>query len=170
MATSAHPRPHPHPKGTATMSASKGTTTNTYTPICCAMPRVPSRMGWGPDVRVGLSATVIGSSPSKGYLPTPVYRQSESHDTADRSKIEPEECVLHHFRQSGVDPVLARGHLLGAQAERHGLDHRLDQRGRLRAHDVRAEQLPGGPVGDQLAEAVLVRHRPAVGHVGVILG
>ena len=41
------------------MSASKGTTTNTYTPICCAMPRVPSRMGWGPDVRVGLSATVI---------------------------------------------------------------------------------------------------------------
>ena len=55
------------------------------------------------------------------------------------------------------------------QAELHGLDQRLDQRGRLRAHQVRAEQPPGALLGDDLAEAGGVLHRPAERDVADVL-
>src|ERR1700712_3940814 len=46
--TSVQPRPQPQANGMARMTASSGTNENPYTAIWAAIPRSPSRIGFGP--------------------------------------------------------------------------------------------------------------------------
>ena len=68
-----------------------------------------------------------------------------------------------------MDPVLPAGEPGHRDAEGHRLDEDLDEARGLRAHDVRAEQQAGVAVGDELAAAEPVLHRPSVGHVAELL-
>ena len=76
---------------------------------------------------------------------------------------EAEQGVLHDLRERGMDPVLPAGHGGGVEAGRHGLDERLDEGGRLRSDHVRAQNLAGDAVGDDLGDARGVFEGPAVG-------
>src|SRR5215218_2722213 len=57
-----------------------------------------------------------------------------------KSESERQQRVLDDLGQCRVDPVLAPHHLRYRHPEAHRLDQRLDQRGRLVAHEVRADQ------------------------------
>src|SRR5215218_11481895 len=99
----------------AAIRASSGTITNTYTAICGAMPRRPSRIGLAPAGRVGLSATVMGT-------PHDVGRKGHLTSLVFTLQIQLEQRVLDDLGQCGMDPVLLGGHLPCTEVERHRLD------------------------------------------------
>ena len=70
-----------------------------------------------------------------------------------RSPHSPSRAFSTTSLQRRVDVPDVAGHLVDGLAEAHALDQRLDQRRRLRADEVGAEQQAGLGVGDQLAEA-----------------
>src|SRR5699024_7254809 len=115
--------------------------------------------------------------------PTFTYRYHDQVTTIDPTEyvlasaseaavreVETEKRVLDDLRHRRVDPVLATSQSRHRDLELHRLDEDLDERRRVGAHDVRAQEQAGGPVGDELAAAHRILHRPAVGHIAVFLG
>ena len=165
--------PSPRRSGTAAMQREQGDHHEHVDPdlLRDAAPAVEDRAG-GP----GRACRALGNghrvlSEVRVTLLTPVYRQSEhARRSSERSKIEPEEGVLHHFRQPGVDPVLARrpspwrpgrttwpGSAAGSPSTACG------------PMMCAPSSLPVPRSAMQLAEAGGVLHRPAVGDVAVVL-
>ena len=77
-----------------------------------------------------------------GFVGQPALTSVPPGRRPGRLAAQRQQRVLDHLRQRGMDPVLTPGHVLAGQAEAHRLDQRLDQRRRLMAHDVCAENLP----------------------------
>ena len=69
-----------------------------------------------------------------------------------------------------MNPVLTAGQGAGILVEAHGLNQRLDEHGGFLTHQVRTEQLAVVLARDELAQANLIFHGPAVGGIAEVLG
>src|SRR4051795_6282537 len=84
------------------------------------------------------------------FVPNVVTRKLPTADSvvapqrhARSIEVETQQGVLDDLGERRMDPVLAPGHLAHTEAEAHRLDQRLDQGGRLLAHQMRADELSG---------------------------